>query len=127
LRLAGASIESAPTTQTRMTGVLVHLLRQNCRVSPFGFSINGTVLTLDTHDGCGVLRGSAAVTAIEGVDLSAITQQAYLGFQAKCRVGGPLKLTVLGGQNLDVPCPQPLADAEAANIVTRWRPQATSP
>jgi hypothetical protein len=128
LRAGGATIESAPSVYTRLEGVFVHLLKQSCgSTTGFGYSINGRTLTLDSNEGCGILKGSPTIALIEGVDPMTISQQVYAGFQAKCSLGKPLQLTVLGGQILEVPCQSALVDAEASDQVSSWRPKPVTP
>jgi hypothetical protein len=120
LRADGANIENAANTDTRRASVIIHALRQNCQRAPGktrGFSSNGIVVTLDTHEGCGVLAGSPVVTAIEDFDVAAISAANYASLQTKCAASLPLAFKLGDGRVVSVPCSAPLPDAELAYSV----------
>lgn len=120
LRAEGANIELASSADTRRAAVIIHALRQNCQQvagKSRGFSSNGVIVTLDTHEGCGVLAGSPVIKAIEGVDVAAISAEDYASLQAKCAAGLPLAFKLGDERIVNVPCSAPLANAELAYSV----------
>jgi hypothetical protein len=120
LRADGANIEMAANVDTRRASVIIHALRQDCQQVPGksrGFSSNGIVVTLDTHEGCGVLAGSPVVTAIEGFDVAAISAANFASLQTKCAASLPLAFKLGDGRVVSVPCSAPLPDAELAYSV----------
>jgi hypothetical protein len=120
LRADGARIDQSMTADTMRAGVIRHVIVRNCRLEPgkpYGYGVNGRVVTLDTYEGCGVLAGSPIVAAIEGIDPLALSGVNYASFQRKCAISEPLAFTMGNGHVVNVPCPAPLPDAELAYSV----------
>jgi hypothetical protein len=115
LRADGAVIDQASNPDTRRAAVIIHALRQNCQQVPGksrGFSMTNNVLTLDTHEACGVLAGSPVVTEIESIGVGAFSAQDFAGFQAKCAAASPLIFTLGDGRTIAVPCTTALPNAD---------------
>lgn len=124
LKTEGAVIEAASSIDTRRTGVIFHVISLSCEKIPgksFGYGVTDDVVTLDTHEACGVISGSPTLTHIEAFEINKLTPSDYASLQAKCAANQPLAFRLGDGRTVNVPCTRPLSDAQTAYAVTNGK------
>lgn len=123
LKQEGAVIEQATTVHSRRSAIIQHMLGQNCQQLPgksIGYGLNDDIVTLDTHEGCGVLSGKPTLTHIEGFDVNEVTSTNFAGVQSKCAANLPLTVRLGNGTSVEVECKRTLLNARALYVITNW-------